>query len=79
MKIEIFGSAGCQKCNQLKQDVEEIVGDLGLEDDTTVTKVEDPAELAKKGIMSTPALAKDGEVLFKGRVPTDEEIKEQLR
>ncbi len=43
-----------------------------------VVKVEDPVKLAEKGIMSTPAVAVDGEVKVKGRVPSNAEIKKFL-
>lgn len=44
--------------------------------DAEVSKVEDPTELAEKGIMSTPALTVGEDIKFKGRVPDREELKE---
>lgn len=79
MKIEVYGSEGCKKCSKLKDNIENMVNELGFSNKVDVQKVEDPVELAKKGIMSTPAVAVDGEVKYKGKVPSDKEIKELLR
>jgi predicted DsbA family dithiol-disulfide isomerase len=40
----------------------------------TVTKVEDIVEIMQFGVMTTPALVVDGEILVKGRVPSVDEI-----
>ena len=78
MKVEILGSSGCSTCESLKEDVERIVGDIGKENEIEVVKVEDPAKFASYGVMSTPALVADGEVKFKGTVPSEAEIREVL-
>ncbi len=78
MVVEILGSSGCSTCESLKEDVESIVEDMGMEDEIEVAKVEDPAKFASYGVMSTPALVVDGEVEFKGTVPSEEEIREVL-
>ncbi len=78
MKVEILGSSGCSTCESLKQDVERIVEDMGKENEIEVVKVEDPAKFASYGVMSTPALVADGEVKFKGTVPSDQEIRDVL-
>ncbi len=79
MEVEVLGSSGCKKCSKLKEDIETIVNDMEISNQVTVSKVEDPKELAKRGIMSTPAVIVDDEVKFKGRVPSDEEIKKLFR
>ena len=76
MKVEVYGSSGCKKCSKLKEDIQEIVNKMNKE--IEVVKVEDPVKLAEKGIMSTPAVAVDGEIKAKGRVPSSEEIKKFL-
>ncbi|MFB6215293.1 MAG: thioredoxin family protein [Candidatus Bipolaricaulia bacterium] len=78
MKVEILGSSGCSTCESLKQDVERIVEEMGKEDEIDVVKVEDPAKFASYGVMSTPALVADGEVEFKGTVPSSQEIRAVL-
>lgn len=77
MKVEILGP-GCPNCEKLKENVKNVVENLG-DSEIEVTKVEDPAEIAGKGVMNTPALAVDGEVKVSGRIPPGEEIKEILK
>ncbi|KXB05783.1 hypothetical protein AKJ52_03050 [candidate division MSBL1 archaeon SCGC-AAA382C18] len=67
MKIEILGP-GCPNCEKLEEETKKAIEDLELKD-IEVTKVDDPAEIAGKGVMNTPALAIDGEVKFSGRGP----------
>ena len=76
MKLTVYGP-GCKNCVSLADHAKEAIEELGL--DAEVEKVEDPAEIAKAGIMSTPGLAVDGDVKVKGRVPGTDEIKELLK
>jgi len=78
MKIEVLGSSGCSTCARLKKDVESVVVELGKENDIEVVKVEDPVKIAAYGVMSTPALVVDGEVKYKGKVPSEDEIKDAI-
>ena len=50
-----------------------------LDPHTAIEKVENIEEIVKFGVMSTPALALDGKILFTGRVPTVREIAELVR
>ena len=75
MEIKILGT-GCSKCKTLEKLTREIIEQNGV--DATVTKVEDIMEIMKYGIMSTPALVVDGNVVIKGRVPSSQEIKTAL-
>lgn len=77
MKLQILGM-GCPKCRKLYSAVEQAVEELGLED-VSIEKVEKLADIAAMGVMSTPALAIDGEVPVSGRVPSVEEIKGLLQ
>ena len=79
MKVEVLGASGCSTCSKLKKDIETIVSDMGMSDDVEIVKIEDPVEIAKRGIMTTPVVVVDGEVKFKGRVPSEDEIKEILK
>lgn len=78
MKVEVYGSEGCKKCNQLKDRVEKVVNKMGLEN-VEVEKVEDQIKMAQKGIMSTPAIAVDDEVKIKGEVPGEKHIANLLK
>lgn len=72
MEIKILGT-GCSKCKTLEKIVREVVSENNI--DANIDKVEDFSEIAKYGVMSTPALVVDEVVKVKGRVPTKEEIK----
>ncbi|AGB42086.1 small redox-active disulfide protein 2 [Halobacteroides halobius DSM 5150] len=76
MKITVYGP-GCKNCVSLADNAKEAVEELGI--DAKVEKVEDMAEIAKAGVMSTPGLAIDGKVKIKGRVPSKDEIKKLLK
>jgi len=72
MKIQILGM-GCPKCKKLYEAAEKAVSELGLED-VQLEKVEKLSEITAMGVMMTPALVVDGEVVVAGRVPSAEEI-----
>ena len=73
--IQVLGT-GCKKCVSLKENVEAVLKEAGIQAD--VEKIEDLNEIIKFGVMSTPALAVDGQVKIVGRVATPEEIKRAL-
>lgn len=75
MEIKIYGS-GCQSCVKLTDNAKKAVAETGVE--AEIIKVEDMKEIAMAGVMSTPAIAIDGEVKVKGRIATTAEIKEML-
>ncbi|NQV02589.1 MAG: TM0996/MTH895 family glutaredoxin-like protein [Bacteroidia bacterium] len=75
MEIKILGP-GCPKCKTLDKITREVVEQNGI--DATITKVEDIMEIMKYGVMSTPALVVDEKVVVKGRVPSQNEIKQLL-
>lgn len=70
--IQVLGS-GCAKCNALEEAVRQALAELGM--DTAVSHVTDFGRIAAYGVMSTPALAVDGQVVSCGRVLTKEEAK----
>jgi small redox-active disulfide protein 2 len=73
--IEILGS-GCAKCEMLAKHAEQAAQELGL--DYAVIKVKDPAAIARRGVMQTPALVVDGQVKLQGRVLSAEKLKELI-
>jgi len=75
MEITIYGP-GCKNCVNLADNAKKAVKETGVE--AEIVKVEDMAEIAKAGIMSTPAIGIDGEVKIKGRVATVEDIKKLI-
>ena len=72
MKLEILGS-GCANCQKLMAVTEEAVRELGVED-VELVKVEDFKQIMAYGVMSTPALVIDGNVVVSGKVPTKAEV-----
>ncbi|HZK08458.1 MAG TPA: thioredoxin family protein [Bacteroidales bacterium] len=75
MEIKVLGT-GCTKCKSLEQATREAIAKTGVE--ANVTKVEDILEIMQYGIMSTPALVVDGQIVVKGRVPSVDEISKIL-
>jgi small redox-active disulfide protein 2 len=71
MIIKILGS-GCKKCLTLTENTQAALASLGRE--AYVQKVTDFAEIAAHGVMSTPALAIDDQVVSVGKVLTPSEI-----
>jgi len=74
-KIEVFG-AGCPKCKKTEENARKAVTELDM--DAEVSHIFDPAEILKRGITSSPALAIDGELKIENRVPEVGEIKKLL-
>ena len=71
MDIKILGT-GCKKCQQLETLTRHAVAEPEL--DADIDKVTDPGEIAAWGVMATPALVVDDEVVLAGRVPTEQAL-----
>lgn len=76
IKIEILGT-GCKKCQQLETNAKEAVASLKLT--AEVSHITDPIEIAKRGVISTPALTINGKVVSKGQVMSPEQIQPLLQ
>ncbi len=74
-KIQIIGT-GCPKCVKFVENVEIAAKELGVPYE--LEKVEDINDIISFGVMMTPALAVDGEVMFSGKVLSVDEIKDLL-
>lgn len=75
MKIDVYGP-GCPNCKRLEQQTREAIANLGCE--AEVTKVVDIVAIAEAGVMRTPALGIDGELVVQGRVPGVQELERLL-
>jgi small redox-active disulfide protein 2 len=75
LKIEILGT-GCPKCKALADAVIKAVADLSLQ--AEVVKVTDIDEIVNRGVMLTPALVVDGEIVAVGKIPSTQELKKLL-
>jgi small redox-active disulfide protein 2 len=67
MDIQVLGP-GCRNCVTLEARVTEALQQLGTE--ATVSKVTDPAAIVAAGVMATPALVVDGQLVLAGSVPS---------
>ena len=75
MTIQVLGP-GCKRCAALHQNTIAAAEQLSIK--APVEKIHDYAEMARLGIMSTPALAVDGRVVIAGSVPSVEQVRELL-
>lgn len=71
MLIEVFGP-GCAKCQTLEKHAREAVAQLGGTHE--VVKISDYPVMVTRGVLSTPALAVDGQLKAQGRVLSTAEI-----
>ncbi|NQT87675.1 TM0996/MTH895 family glutaredoxin-like protein [bacterium] len=69
--LQVLGT-GCPKCKKLAENAEAAAQSIGL--DYELVKVTDIGEIMGFGVMLTPALALDGEVVVVGKVPSPEEL-----
>lgn len=75
MEIKILGT-GCPKCKALEKATINVLAELDIA--ANVSKVEDIMQIMNYGVISTPALVIDEKVVIKGRIPSENEIKEIL-
>ncbi len=73
--IEVLGT-GCAKCKRLFTNAEQAVKELNVAAD--VVKVDDLDQIVERGVMLTPALSINGEVVSEGRVLDVKELKKML-
>lgn len=76
MIIKILGT-GCKKCVALTDNTRAALANLGRE--AEIVKVTDIAEIAAMGVMSTPALAIDDQVVSMGKVLSPAEVEALLK
>lgn len=76
MKLEVIGRI-CPDCDSFFQMTQDAVKDLHV--NAEIQRVTETKEILKKfGMIHVPALAADGKVLFEGKFPTSEKMKEKL-
>ena len=75
VRIQVLG-AGCSQCTRLYQEIIETMASLEIQAD--VEHVTDVREIARYGLLATPALLVNGEVKCTGRVPTRKRIERWL-
>ena len=77
MKIEVLGP-GCQRCNDLYANTLAAVSVMGAGSNIEVVKITDVRYFAEKGVLMTPGLIIDGEVISTGKVLTSDQIKQKI-
>ena len=75
MKIQIAGP-GCPNCQNTERNVVNACAELDFAAD--ISHVTNIADILDLGVMRTPAVVIDGEVVLSGRVPTVSELKNVL-
>jgi len=75
MKIQVLGT-GCAKCKTLEANAREAVAKTGV--DAEIVKITDVEKIIEMGVMSTPALAIDGEIRSVGKVLSVDQIAAQF-
>ena len=73
--IKILGT-GCPSCVSTEKIVLEVVNELNM--DAKIIKVSEIMDIMMYDVMSTPAIVIDEQVVFKGRVPSKDEVKALL-
>lgn len=71
-QIKVLGP-GCPRCDQVAAAVKQAADRLGI--DYELEKIKDISEFSSYGLMLTPGLVVDGELIVQGKVPTVDEIK----
>lgn len=71
IQVKILGS-GCANCQRLERETRAALDAAGIAYE--LIKVTDYADIAAYGVMNTPALVINEEVLSSGRIPKPEQI-----
>ncbi len=71
MIIKILGT-GCPNCKKLYENTKKAI-EMG-QVAASIYKVEDVKEIMKYKVMTTPVLVIDEKVVFKGKIPSPEDI-----
>ncbi|QSX33339.1 thioredoxin family protein [Shewanella avicenniae] len=74
-QIKVLGS-GCTKCVKTAELISEVVNELGVE--ATVSKETSPEAIMGYGVMRTPAVVIDEQVVHSGSMPEKAQIESWL-
>ncbi|OAG27252.1 thioredoxin family protein [Thermodesulfatator autotrophicus] len=73
--IQVLGP-GCPKCETLYQNVQKVIEETGIP--AHIEKITDLKRIALMGVIQTPGLVIDGQVVSQGKVLSVEEVKKLL-
>ena len=76
MIIKILGT-GCAKCKKLEENARQAISEAGI--DATIEKVTDLDKIMDDGVMMTPALVIDDNVLARGKLLSVSDIKALIK
>ena len=71
LDVKVLGP-GCSNCQKVEAAAKSAVASMGVE--AEITKVTDYKEIVELGIMATPGLIVNDEVVSSGRIPSETEI-----
>lgn len=66
IKVEVFSSPGCGKCGHAREVLRKLAAEIGGVEWREVNVLEEMDYAVALGVMSTPAIAIDGELVFSG-------------
>ncbi len=75
--VELLESNFCPKCAVVKDRVEKVAKELGVEV-RLLDPIEDTDRIVELGILTSPAVVVNGKVKFAGVVPTEEKIRKAI-
>lgn len=71
MEIKVLGS-GCANCEATAELIKQVAEEKGV--DIQLEKIEDIAAISRYGVMSTPGVVINGQVVHAGGIPPKEAI-----
>ncbi|MBF0159808.1 MAG: thioredoxin family protein [Magnetococcales bacterium] len=74
--FKVLGT-GCKNCTTTTKLIEEKSRSLGIE--VQIEKVTDLADILGHGVMSTPGVVLDGQVIHAGSVPSGSQVEQWLK
>ena len=77
INVDIFSSPGCGKCGHAKEVLRDLVKELGEENLRNVNILEEIDYAVELGVLSTPSIAINGELIFKS-LPSSSRLRETL-
>ena len=79
VRVEVFASPGCSKCGQAKKVLAETAAQLGegAVQWREVNVLEEMDRAVELGVLTTPAIAIDGELVFSG-LPSPARLRAEL-
>jgi len=79
-KIEILG-VDCGRCRKTEQEIRKVLKDLNWKEGEhyQLMKIEEPDEIVSRGVMMTPGVVVDDNVVSVGKVPKRKDILEWLK